>query len=176
MWQASIGHQAGLCGRDSHRRRSSAGASTPAVHSAAHVRRVDALTGKTCTAGTGCPRSHLSAFVLEGQLHARAVRQHFAVLDVHVHLYNLGNAQITQGFSGGFHRILCRILSGLRARANYLHYLIDCVRRSGLSDHEPSSCHLCAPSHRGSQDNYAQVIGLGSSRCEPAMQFETIHL
>jgi len=70
-------------------------------------------------------RPDFLASVLERQHHSRAVRLHFAVLNLHVQLHNLGNAQITQRIGSGLYRILCRIVPGLRARADYLHYLID---------------------------------------------------
>jgi hypothetical protein len=42
--------------------------------------------------GTYSSARRLSAFVLKGQLQARAVFEDFAVLDLHIHLHDLGNA------------------------------------------------------------------------------------
>src|SRR6266496_1676746 len=64
------------------------------------------------------------AFVLEGQLHARAICRHFAVLDFQIGLYNFGNAQIAQCSSSRLDCISCGILPGFRTRADYLRYFI----------------------------------------------------
>src|SRR6266480_2657444 len=37
----------------------------------------------------------LSAFVLKGQLQSRTELDHFAILNLHIHLHHLGDAQIT---------------------------------------------------------------------------------
>ena len=50
--------------------------------------------------------------------------EHFAVLDLHIHLHNLGNAQITQRPRRGLHSSFCRILPGLRTRADYFRYSV----------------------------------------------------
>jgi hypothetical protein len=72
----------------------------------------------------------LSASVLERQEYSRTIELHFTVLYRYVQLRNLGDAQITQLTSGGFHGILCGILPGFRAGSDDLHYLIDRVCRS----------------------------------------------
>src|SRR5258705_12053220 len=77
----------------------------------------------------------LSASVLERQEYSRAIELHFTVLYRYVQLRNLGDAQITQLTSGGFHGILCGILPGFRAGSDDLHYLIDRVCRFGLLSH-----------------------------------------
>jgi hypothetical protein len=65
------------------------------------------------------------AFVLKGQLQSRSELGDFAVLDLHIHFHNLGNTQITQRPRRGLHRTLCRILPGLRTRADYFRYSVD---------------------------------------------------
>src|SRR6266576_388789 len=77
----------------------------------------------------------LSAPVLEGQQHARAIRLYLAVLDLHVLLHDLGNSQVTQRARSGFNRILCGGLPRHRARADYFHDFIDRVRNSTLFAH-----------------------------------------
>src|SRR2546430_659229 len=81
----------------------------------------------------------LSASVLEGQQHARAIRLYLAVLDLHVLLHNLGNSHVAQCSRSSFHRILCGILPGLRARTDYFHDLIDGIRSSTFFAHNFSS-------------------------------------
>jgi hypothetical protein len=66
-----------------------------------------------------------SALVLKGQLQSRAVLDDFAALDFHIQLHNFGNAQIPQRTRGGLDGIPCRILPGLRTRADYFRYSVD---------------------------------------------------
>jgi hypothetical protein len=73
----------------------------------------------------GHAQASLLASVLEGQKYASAVRPHLAILDLHIHLHNFSNTQITERASGCFYRILCRVFPGLRAGADYLRYPID---------------------------------------------------
>ncbi len=51
-----------------------------------------------------------SALVLEGERHARPERGDFSVLDLHVHLHDLGDAKIAQGSGGRFHRLPTGVL------------------------------------------------------------------
>ena len=65
------------------------------------------------------------AFVLEGQLQSSSKLEHFPVLDLHIHFHNLGNTQITQRPRRSLHSSFCRILPGLRTRADYFRYSVD---------------------------------------------------
>jgi hypothetical protein len=49
----------------------------------------------------------------------------FAVLFLHIHFDNLGNAQITQCARSGLHCSLCGILPRLGTRPNYFSYSVD---------------------------------------------------
>src|SRR5271165_7493219 len=73
-----------------------------------------------------CGTGHrVSALVLERQQDARAILLHLAVLNLHVHLYDLGNAQVPQGLCGGLYRILRCIFPRPGAVADDLHQFVN---------------------------------------------------
>src|SRR6185503_10785525 len=67
------------------------------------------------------------AVVLEGKREPRAELHHLAVLDLHVELLDLRDAQVAQRARGGAHCIACRVLPGVRAGAD------DFLRHGSLS-------------------------------------------
>src|SRR5207245_1980472 len=73
-------------------------------------------------------RAAASVFVLEGELHLGAVREHLAVLEVHVERRDLGDAQIAQRLRRLVDGRLRRLLPRVGAGADQLDDLVDALR------------------------------------------------
>src|SRR3990170_4568725 len=69
-----------------------------------------------------------SAPVLEGEREPRAELHHFAALDLHVELGDLGDAQVAQGFRRGLHGDARRVLPRIGARADDVGDPVDGAR------------------------------------------------
>src|SRR4051812_19190441 len=85
---------------------------------------------ENCAEGRTSP---LVALVLERDLELDPVALDLAILQHHVQIRHLGDAEVTQCSRGLFHRDRGRLLPGLAARANQLDNLVDAVSHSVTS-------------------------------------------
>src|SRR6476646_8655466 len=73
-------------------------------------------------------------FVLERHLHLGPIALDLAVLELHVELADLGDAQVAQGLGRSLDRRGRGFLPGLTAGANQLDHLIDALGHADLRD------------------------------------------
>ena len=77
-------------------------------------------SAQSCSLANGARPSDRSGFVFERQRDAGAERRDLAVLHRHVHLRDLGDAQVAQRRGGGFDRAPAGVLPGRLADADHI--------------------------------------------------------